>query len=264
MDYKFCPKCGQKLAMDAQFCPNCGTKQPIANAQQPQSTTVSMTTPKQASSQIIDQKKVNSHITAESSVTSETISVSEQQVTQQSVSENNTKTNVNNSNNDQAQSSQSDFYQPRNNKQFKQATNQKSSNYYDTWHPYNQSAKPGLVNSFKVWLHSFTNYKGCMGRADFWWGYLAFFLIYLVIVCIDLLADSNPSGLSKVLDAIVSIFATFYGIVSIYAIVERFHDTGHSGWNYWWCLTVIGLLYIFYLLILPTNLDEKRWVRKKD
>ena len=81
----------------------------------------------------------------------------------------------------------------------------------------------------------FSNYTNLQGRASrsemLWW--LLFSTIINLIPFV--------------------ILVTF--IPSICVMVRRFHDTNRSGWNYWWCLTIVGLIPVIYWLYFKAG-DE--------
>lgn len=246
MDYKYCPECGQKLEKDDIFCPNCGTKQPdmVTNYKVEKGHDKnSFVENNQAAAKLTEIK--------ERDETNQNNKKERENELQPNYLESvQTKSKINNRQEYHQQPvSMLDAarYQSRNNE----------------WHPYNESVKPGISQSFNLWLKAFDRVNNCMGRADFWWGYFAIFLInFLIILCTGLivLLIGNDTGI------IVGYTIYFLNslIVSIWVAIssmERLHDTGHSGWNYWWILTGIGGIYVIYLLCQPTNWNEKRWVR---
>ena len=95
-------------------------------------------------------------------------------------------------------------------------------------------------------------------------------MAYYIIICVIevllwivssmLLAVDEELGmyLGGLLWIVLAIFCVY---VSLVTIVQRLHDTGHSGWNWIWCLTGIGGIYVLFLLCQPTNWNEQRWVR---
>lgn len=151
------------------------------------------------------------------------------------------------------------YDQSWNNASFRQETR----GNYSSWHPYNESGNPGLTSSFEIWLHAINNVNKCMGRADFWWGYLAIYILNILVwICayfVEMIFWGTDGQLIAIL--LVTVSSIAMGIMSFIAVMERLHDTGHSGWNYWWTLTGIGGLYVLYLLCQPTNWRDQRWVR---
>lgn len=295
MDYKYCPKCGQKLAINDRFCPNCGTKQPMLNQLDGDSQRGANTQSENgkqnpgesknsavATQGTVDQSQEGhqsltqndnrpvvgptvSH-TSSSNDDSGQVTVDNRGVTdgEQTAEEATTEKNADS---DERSRYQTQFYQ--------QVPNSQSANSHNSnqgagpsrdWQPYNQSGHPGLVNSFKVWIaHPFRKLNDCMGRADFWWGYLAFLILYWLLLALVALVVGNGNGYSSpfagpgnLVFVVLSIISEYFQII---ACIERLHDTGHSGWNYCWTFTGIGSLYVLYLLVQPSNWDQKRWQR---
>lgn len=144
--------------------------------------------------------------------------------------------------------------------------NQYQQSYQQGWRPYNETGQPSLMNSFSLWMHSLGQTNKCMGRADYWWGYLAFLLLYwcaelLVFIVAALLLTVDQDLGTYVAGILGTLVVAFSAYVSIVTMVQRLHDTGHSGWNWLWCLTGIGGIYVLFLLCQPTNWNEQRWVR---
>ena len=161
---------------------------------------------------------------------------------------------------------QEQFYQQAGRRQQEGGPQPSANQYQQGWRPYNETGQPSLMNSFSLWMHSLGQTNKCMGRADYWWGYLAYYIIICVIevllwiVTSMLLAVDEELGmyLGGLLWIVLAIFCVY---VSLVTIVQRLHDTGHSGWNWLWCLTGIGGIYVLFLLCQPTNWNEQRWVR---
>ena len=40
-------------------------------------------------------------------------------------------------------------------------------------------------------------------------------------------------------------------------MIRRFHDINKSGWNYFWCLTIIGIIPVIYWLFFKEGNNEK-------
>lgn len=110
----------------------------------------------------------------------------------------------------------------------------------------------------KVVKNNYANFSGRARRAEFWY----FFLIYVLIyVALSLLAATliyiaslfgSPSALVSVLSAlgfIISILRSLFSLAmfipSIAVGIRRLHDTGRSGW---WLL--IGLVPLIGTIVL--------------
>lgn len=132
------------------------------------------------------------------------------------------------------------------------------------WHPYNHSQNPGPLNSLKTWWQDGRQGgKICMGRADYWWGYLTLFLLTLLadFAFVTPMLMAGISIDSAVVDGVTRLIGVPIYILSVVNTVERLHDTGHSGWNFLWVLTGIGAVYVIILCCLKTKWSEQRWPR---
>ncbi len=128
---------------------------------------------------------------------------------------------------------------------------------------YNGSGNPGLIRSTKLWLKTAFHASQCMGRADYWWGYLGLAIIQFVISFIYDATQPTDAyyGSPSLMSVLLFIYTIFFTILNIFAIVQRLHDAGHSGYNWLWCLTGIGTIYVFILIIQPTNWGYTKFPR---
>ncbi|WP_423810172.1 DUF805 domain-containing protein [Prevotella pectinovora] len=95
----------------------------------------------------------------------------------------------------------------------------------------------------------------------FWWFYLFNSLAWLVFSVIGSIFGSifgggdaggvlAGSGIGLVLSLIYSLVAI---VPTISVLVRRLHDTGRSGWHYWWCLIPIaGPIILLVFLASPS------------
>lgn len=296
MNYKFCPECGQKLPINATFCTNCGTKQPV-DGKQAADSQASMPQAKQSASQPSSATVTpsSSQVDAHMGTETEDRRFSRQHSASQPASQPSPSTNLNEEKATvkQPQSEAGDqpqFFNPQSRRQAyrerereqvneepqqqesfnprpdHQSTYQQNdgsqSGQQESAYAYNESGQPGLSSSFSIWLNCLSKSNACMGRADYWWGYLAFWLIEMLIsFCIRSLLVIIPDN-APILLILSLIVYVVCAVFQIFATVERLHDTGHSGWNYLWVFTGIGAFYVLYLIVQPTNWNEQRWVRQ--
>jgi len=84
------------------------------------------------------------------------------------------------------------------------------------------------MNFFEAIESGFSNYFNFKGRASrseyLWW------LLFATLV------------------NLIPFVALVTFLPSISLIVRRFHDINKSGWNYFWCFTIIGLIPVIYWL----------------
>lgn len=121
----------------------------------------------------------------------------------------------------------------------------------------NESAKPGLVTSTKLFLKDTFVYRKKMGRADFWWGYLGVVLLYIFfifIVAVGLLKLTSEAFLLKNQVPIVLISAIPFYVTTFSATWRRMHDTGlPGGLAFLMFLSGVGQIIVYVLASLPHN-----------
>ena len=117
---------------------------------------------------------------------------------------------------------------------------------------WNESQKPGLAASTKLYFQDMFVGAKRMSRADFWWGYLGSTLIAAVIMLFFAwvvtalpISDyywSSVSGLA------IAITFGFYLVALFNAMIRRLHDTNKSAW---WMLFLLisGIGYIVLVVM---------------
>ena len=101
--------------------------------------------------------------------------------------------------------------------------------------------------AIKTCLAKFATFEGRASRAEYW-----YFWLFTVVL-----------GAS----AAILIGPEFQGVISLAMLLpslaaasRRLHDTGHSGWNQLWGLTIIGALFpLLYWLCQPSQTDANRY-----
>lgn len=93
----------------------------------------------------------------------------------------------------------------------------------------------------KVVLENYTNFNGRARRKEFWFFYLAYFIVNLVAVVIDYSVGMDEYGLFQNLLGLALLIPTF-------AVgARRLHDIGRSGW--WQLLLLIPIIGWILLII---------------
>lgn len=224
MDYKYCVHCGAKLRSDAKFCDHCGAQQPRLDNENcsPDSEMESHTRPTRES--LHRQQEV-------APSRPESTASKSQATVQTNMKYNGNRTTYNNNQSVAA--------------------------------AYNESGHPNILNSFDVWVKNALHPNICMGRADFWWGLVAIGILGIVVALIYFVAI-----MIAVQSTVTILFLVVYGILntalnvwSFITLIERLHDTGHSGWNILWSLTGIGSFWVLFLMCQPTNWNSTKWAR---
>ena len=120
----------------------------------------------------------------------------------------------------------------------------------------------GFTESVKTVFSKFATFSGRASRSEFWWFYLFNSLAWLVFSVIGSIFGSifgggdaggvlAGSGIGLVLSLIYSLVAI---VPTISVLVRRLHDTGRSGWHYWWCLIPIaGPIILLVFLASPSG-----------
>mgnify|MGYP006090913341 CR=1 FL=1 len=104
------------------------------------------------------------------------------------------------------------------------------------------------MNFFESIHSGFSNYMNFKGRAirseyNYW--ILFAFLVGAITGILDFSIGYNDFDDPSPINSIASIILFFPGIS---VMVRRFHDINKSGWNYYWCLTIIGVIPVIYWL----------------
>ena len=109
-----------------------------------------------------------------------------------------------------------------------------------------ESADIGFLESYVLMWKRYFDFEGTSTRKEFWYPYLINLGIGLAYqVALVSIFDLTLLG-ALVLIYGIYVIANFFPSLSL--MVRRLHDTGVSGWNYLWFLTIIGGVYVIYLL----------------
>ena len=154
-----------------------------------------------------------------------------------------------------------------------------------------------MTKAAKLFFANYFDFSGRASRGEFWWAYLAFFIVSIILAIVDAVIGGVVYGYTESEFLLNNgFFSNIFSIVTLIGWISltyrRLQDNGHSGW--WqlayfsiiptiilWVLfagfdgnpvllsfsiifTVATLgLYILILvwLILPPTKDENRWGR---
>ncbi|MDR1829530.1 MAG: DUF805 domain-containing protein [Candidatus Fibromonas sp.] len=125
------------------------------------------------------------------------------------------------------------------------------------------TVKNAVVENLSLWeyfLKCFKNYAEFKGRArrKEYWGFFLFnwvitYGLLIVGTLISVIFGDEEGTLGIVLYSLYSLAAI---LPSLGVAIRRLHDTGKSGWNLLWCLTIIGAFYVLYLFCLEGEAKE--------
>jgi uncharacterized membrane protein YhaH (DUF805 family) len=105
------------------------------------------------------------------------------------------------------------------------------------------------LNAFELFILSWKRYfdfEGVSTRREYWLTYVVYLLIALAFTVMTEILFFYAIG--DILAILYAGYAIAAVIPQLSIMVRRLHDTGVSGWNYLWFLTIIGGIYVIYLL----------------
>ena len=115
-----------------------------------------------------------------------------------------------------------------------------------------------MIDAVRSVLGKYAHFNGRSRRSEYWWFYLALFIL---MIFSEIISESSGSG-SFVggIISIVSGLAIIGSIIPLLAVqVRRLHDINKSGWNVLWgLLPVVGpILLIVWLCRRGTDGDNR-------
>ena len=104
----------------------------------------------------------------------------------------------------------------------------------------------------KAVVDNYFNFDGRAALGEYWWFFLANFIIAVVI------------GIIGGIIPFLSILGTLYNLAvllpSLGCAARRLHDMGKSGWHLLWCLIpILGTIYVIYLLVQKSDPEKNAW-----
>ena len=115
------------------------------------------------------------------------------------------------------------------------------------------------MNFFEAIQSGFSNYVNFKGRAirseyNYW--FLFTLLVGAITGILDFSIGYEDFDDFSPINSIASLILFFPGIS---VMVRRFHDINKSGWNYFWGLTIIGIIPIIYWLFFKEGNNGKNF-----
>ena len=109
-----------------------------------------------------------------------------------------------------------------------------------------------MVDAYKhFWTKAF-DFKGVSTRSQFWWSYLATFVVYILLSIITGIAAAISEALGGLLAVILLLYALGIIIPSIAICIRRTNDAGKPWAWIFINLVPLGGLYYLYLLCQPS------------
>ena len=115
------------------------------------------------------------------------------------------------------------------------------------------------MNFFEAIQSGFSNYVNFKGRAiRSEYNYWVLFAIIIGIISgiFDSMAGYEDWGDPSPINSIASLILL---LPNLSVMVRRFHDINKSGWNYFWCFTIIGLIPVIYWLSFKEGDKEENF-----
>ena len=103
-----------------------------------------------------------------------------------------------------------------------------------------------FMDAMKTCFNKYADFDGRASRSEYWWFTLGLGLLSLPFSVLDFalfLAFDWPAVFGTLFN-----LAVFVPTLSV--TWRRFHDSGKSGMNMLWVLTIIGAFYVFYLTLV--------------
>lgn len=111
-----------------------------------------------------------------------------------------------------------------------------------------------MVEAYKKFWRQYADFKGRTSRADFWWWFLANYLIGMIF---SFLMIMDNEGIGVILYGIYSVAIL---IPSLAIGVRRLHDIDKSGW--WYLITFapcVGAIVLFVFWCLPGTTGSNKY-----
>lgn len=116
-------------------------------------------------------------------------------------------------------------------------------------------------DAIKTCLHKYGNISGRACRSEYWYFVLFKFLFFSTLYFFALVASYVYS-----LDLSTPFWVVYIGaalallVPSITVMIRRLHDTGRSGWHYFWCfIPIVGSIVVFVLLAQDSVPTPNQW-----
>ena len=111
-----------------------------------------------------------------------------------------------------------------------------------------------LLTFTKLYLKNIFDFKGRASRWEYWGGnFLGGGLIIFVSAFIWIYINS------ALFDFIMSVLYLYLIFAAFSCTVRRLHDVGKSGWNILWAITYVGVFYLLYLYVQPSEQKNNQW-----
>jgi len=112
-------------------------------------------------------------------------------------------------------------------------------------------------------MRKYAVFSGRASLAEYWW-YFTFNLFFPIVVAFFLGVVMGVAGATKhetvgAVNAVNGIYILATITPSFAVVSRRLHDVGKSAWSYCWCFTIIGALYVWYLILQPSQAGPNKY-----
>ena len=102
-------------------------------------------------------------------------------------------------------------------------------------------------------LSNYATFEGRAMRSEYWYWVLFTLLVSMGLNLLEAMLQSTGPDMVLAFNLIGLAFSLATLVPSIAVGIRRMHDVGKSGWNILWSLTIIGVLYVLYLYVQPSQ-----------
>lgn len=129
---------------------------------------------------------------------------------------------------------------------------------------WNESFRPGIISSTRLYFQDLFVGAKRMSRKDFWWGLLGMSIVaYVIVALLAFVMIKMPVDdfyWSSIIGVALAITMGYYWISVLTAMIRRLHDRNMHGW--WVLLPIVpvaGELALLILLCLPQHGFGNNW-----
>ena len=115
-----------------------------------------------------------------------------------------------------------------------------------------------MTKAAKLFFTNYFDFSGRASRGEFWWAYLAFFIVSIILAIVDAVIGGIIFGfteseflLNNGFFSNIFSLVTFIGWISLTS--RRLQDNGHSGW---WQLAYFSIIPTIFLWVFFISADE--------
>ena len=132
---------------------------------------------------------------------------------------------------------------------------------------WNESFRPGIISSTRLYFQDLFVGAKRMSRKDFWWGYLGMTIVAYIIMGLMVLGITklpvDDFYWSSIVGVALAMTMGYYLISVFTAMIRRLHDRNMHGW---WILIgvipIVGEIALIVLLCLPQHDFGNNWPKE--